>query len=396
MKPSRRRLPAAVAAGGLLCAATACGASNTADARGTGLRSSDSITIGVVVDKTGPSASLGLVDLNGVQLAVDQANAVGGVRGKRIKLDVRDSASDPTTAAAAARTLAKETSVVLGGSTGGACQAMQPILARSKTLQYCFSPQPFTATPLYFWYMAPVSDYVAATMPWLKHRNIHRIAFIGQNDASGTGYLSVFSHLAQQHPDQFEIVANERFNPGATNLEAQMTHIRNAHPDLIVAGTSGGNIVPAVQAAKALGMKQPIWVGTGSASTNSLKALANDLPQGGLFTNAFWVDVARQTPDSVLYADKVKAFAAVYTDKYRQAPVNTAAGAYDATRQIIGVLKAGATTGMAMARYLERTPFTGVLGDYTFNSQRHQGASMVPTMMKYTGNSGFRLAFSAA
>lgn len=43
-----------------------------------------------------------------------------------------------------------------------------------------------------------------------------------------------------------------------------MSHICSARTDLIVAGTSDGNIVPAVQAAKSLGVTQPIW-DTGSA-----------------------------------------------------------------------------------------------------------------------------------
>ncbi|WP_214106194.1 ABC transporter substrate-binding protein [Acrocarpospora catenulata] len=386
------RVVATAIAAGAVALTAACGSSGgTADDS-----SGESISIGVVIDKTGAQAAYGVPGLNGIQLAVDQVNADGGIDGKQIDLIVEDGTSDPTVAAAAARTLSSKTSVVIGTSSSAGCRAMQPILDQAKVLHFCLSPTNIEPTPYFFLSMAPVTDYVPATLPWLKDLGVHKIGFIGQDDASGDGYLSIFSYIAKNDPGQYEVVAEQRFTSGSTNLETQMTKLRDAKPDLIVAGVSGGNIVPIAQATKALGMTQPIWVGTGSASLDALQPLANDLPQGGLFANAFWVDISDDVEDGVPYADKVKSFAKAYTDKYRDQPPAAAGAAYDNTEMIINALKGGATSGPEIAKAIEEGSYTGVLGPYEFSADKHQGVTLPPVMMQYTGAGGFELGFSGS
>lgn len=379
----------AAATAGLVALTTACGASG-------GGTSNETISLGMIIDKTGVFASSGIPALNGVQLAVDETNQAGGINGKKIDLVVQDGTSDPAVAAAAARTLSSKVQAVLGTASGPGCRAVQPILDSAKVLEYCLSPQQFTLTPLFFWGLAPVTGYVPATIPWLKAQGYHRIAFIGQNDATGDGYLSVFNAIAKSDPANYQIVGQERFDSGATNLETQLTKLRDTKPDLIVAGTSGGNIVPVVRAVKSLGMTQPIWVGTGSASLDSLSPLAGDLPAGGLFANAFWADISDEVPAGVPYAATVTSFAKAYSAKYNQRSVSAAAGAYDATMQVIVALKSGATKGTQIATHIESSPFTGALGDYKFSPTVHQGATLPPVMMTYQGAKGFKLAFSGS
>jgi branched-chain amino acid transport system substrate-binding protein len=55
----------------------------------------DTLKIGVVVPLTGNAGVLGDYTLKGLQLAVDDQNAKGGLLGKKIELDVQDSKADP-------------------------------------------------------------------------------------------------------------------------------------------------------------------------------------------------------------------------------------------------------------------------------------------------------------
>jgi ABC-type branched-subunit amino acid transport system substrate-binding protein len=57
------------------------------------------------VPLSGPSQDLGTAMKEGVQLAFDNQNANGGIRGRQLTLDVRDDQYDPTAAEAAARQL---------------------------------------------------------------------------------------------------------------------------------------------------------------------------------------------------------------------------------------------------------------------------------------------------
>ena len=73
----------------------------------------DSVYLGVFVSKTGDIASFGGDTKNGVDLAVEEINAAGGINGKKIDLRFEDTASDPQQGGNAATKLASGDSVFL-------------------------------------------------------------------------------------------------------------------------------------------------------------------------------------------------------------------------------------------------------------------------------------------
>src|SRR5271156_2482047 len=95
------------------------------------------IAIGYLPALTGPSSSTGIGINRGVQLAVQEINAAGGIDGRQIELIVRDTQSDPTKAVngAAELTRGSKVSVVFGPLNSGEALAVVPLLARTKTLQ---------------------------------------------------------------------------------------------------------------------------------------------------------------------------------------------------------------------------------------------------------------------
>lgn len=72
------------------------------------------IRIGAVFPISGDAASLALQELRGVQVAADFVNADGGIRGRRIVLDIRDLESGDAAPAAMASLRADGVSVVVG------------------------------------------------------------------------------------------------------------------------------------------------------------------------------------------------------------------------------------------------------------------------------------------
>ena len=67
--------------------------------------SSASLRVGMSAPLTGPSQSLGTEMKRGVSLAFDEQNAKGGIRGRKLVLDVRDDQYQPELAEASARAL---------------------------------------------------------------------------------------------------------------------------------------------------------------------------------------------------------------------------------------------------------------------------------------------------
>ncbi len=76
------------------------------------LRGPGALRVGVILPFTGPNAAFGLGMRDSIRLAVDEANARGGVQGRKVELVELDDASDPTRAVAAATRLADDARVV--------------------------------------------------------------------------------------------------------------------------------------------------------------------------------------------------------------------------------------------------------------------------------------------
>src|SRR6476646_6545022 len=95
------------------------------------------ILVGYLPALTGPSSSTGVGINRGIQLAVQEINATGGIDGRQIELILRDTQSDPTKAVngAAELTHGQKVSVVFGPVNSGESLAVVPFLSRANTPQ---------------------------------------------------------------------------------------------------------------------------------------------------------------------------------------------------------------------------------------------------------------------
>src|SRR5947209_8785757 len=101
------------------------------------IAANEPIRVGYLPALTGPSSSTGIGINRGIQLAVQEINAAGGIDGRQIELITRDTQSDPTKAVngAAELTRGQKVSVVLGPVNSGESLAVVPLLARTNTPQ---------------------------------------------------------------------------------------------------------------------------------------------------------------------------------------------------------------------------------------------------------------------
>ena len=101
----------------------------------------DEIVIGVVDDLSALVAEAGNDSLNGVKVAVEEANAAGGVNGKKIKLVVYDGKVDPQlTSTYVTRLIEDDEAVALfGGNVSGAVPGTITDLERLQQLYELFA-----------------------------------------------------------------------------------------------------------------------------------------------------------------------------------------------------------------------------------------------------------------
>ena len=92
------------------------------------------ILIGWLAALTGPSSAPAIGFDRGVRFAVDEINAAGGVKGRKIELVTRDTQGDPTKAVNAAQDMISRQKVhaIWGPTNSGEALATTPIMARAK------------------------------------------------------------------------------------------------------------------------------------------------------------------------------------------------------------------------------------------------------------------------
>src|SRR5450631_121054 len=87
------------------------------------------IKIGALFAVTGPAAFLGEPERNSAKMVIDEINAAGGVKGRKLELVVYDTAGDATKAVQLATKLIKNDKVaaIIGPSTTGESMAVIPV-----------------------------------------------------------------------------------------------------------------------------------------------------------------------------------------------------------------------------------------------------------------------------
>ena len=92
------------------------------------LRAQDTIKVGEYASLTGKEASFGQQSHKGLTLAIEELNAAGGVRGRRVEIITRDTQGDPTKAVNATQEMISELRVhaIWGPTIEAAPQKMFP------------------------------------------------------------------------------------------------------------------------------------------------------------------------------------------------------------------------------------------------------------------------------
>jgi branched-chain amino acid transport system substrate-binding protein len=129
----------------------------------------DTVTIGAILPLTGSAAPYGKNARRGIELALEEINANGGVNGKKVKVLYEDSKTEPKEAVSALRKLHSSSGVkfIIGDINSTGVLAMAPIAVRERILLL----SPGASNPK----ISDAGDYI--------FRNWHSDALEGQVDA---------------------------------------------------------------------------------------------------------------------------------------------------------------------------------------------------------------------
>jgi branched-chain amino acid transport system substrate-binding protein len=217
------------------------------------------IVIGMTVPLTGPNSAYGAGLRDGAALAVERANAAGGVAGRRLQLVALDDAGDPQRAASNARDLVQRGVIALTGVHGARATAAvasvlsqggaPPLVGPAAGADSLREPP----RPNVFFLRASISEEVSSAILHLDTLGISRYAVVAQADPFGeSGLEGVLNELTR-----FAVrpVASERISSAAEPAEVQAAVARacTARPEALILAVDAQRILVALATARAKG-----------------------------------------------------------------------------------------------------------------------------------------------
>jgi branched-chain amino acid transport system substrate-binding protein len=339
------------------------------------------VKIGAILSLTGSYAGLGAPEKRAIELEVKRINDAGGVGGAPIEVVVEDDATDAQKAVAAATKLIEKDKVVaiIGATgTGGtmairneASRAGVPIvsMAGGSVVTDTFDANTFQ-TP---W---PNRVVVAFTLKYLKANGITGIALL--SDSSGYGKDGHDVTVKQAAAAGVVIVADETFNPGDTDMTAQLTKIKAAGPQAVWLWNAGKEAATAAKNLRQIAPSATIRL-VGAPGNGRMEFItgAGDAAEG--FTFAAGKILLPATYGAGTEEFKVAtSFVDRFKTAYGVAPDIFAGHAYDALTIVVEALKKAGpgADGAKLRTAIEGTKgLIGIGGTFTYSPTDHNGLS---------------------
>jgi branched-chain amino acid transport system substrate-binding protein len=162
--------------------------------------------------------------------------------------------------------LAKKPAVMMGSSIVAMCNAMAALVKASGPVQFCFSPGIHPVANSYtFSSSISTDDLATASLRYLHGRHLNKIAIITSTDASGQDAEHAFVEASKRAENAgLSLVIAEHFNPTDVTVSAQMARIVAAHPDALVAWSTGTPFGTLLRGISDAGLDIPIIGGNGN------------------------------------------------------------------------------------------------------------------------------------
>lgn len=342
--------------------------------------------INAIVSLTGIGAFLGGDEAEGLRMVEGFVNRHQGIGGRPIKFVIQDDQSSPQVAVQLLNDLiAKKASVVIGSSLVASCNAMAPLLQNGPAL-YCLSGSydpPKDAN--IFTYGIPARNIMRVHLGYFRGRGAKRIAAIVTTDATGQdGEKSLRQAMALPENAALQLVDVEHFNPADVSAAAQMSRIKAASPDLVVAYAAGTPLGTVLQASSQVGLVVPISTSAANFNVRQIDPLSGVISEAGLYMAV----VPGLVPSAVPNGPLKRAITTYITEKNQpgiHAESQSIIG-WDAGTVVVAALRAVGTNASAdqLGAYIRGMHgFYGAAGEYDFRQNPNGLNGNTAVMVRY-------------
>jgi branched-chain amino acid transport system substrate-binding protein len=328
----------------------------------------DTIKVGVYGDLTGQTSSFGQSTKNGIELAVDEINAAGGVGGKKIQLIVEDDQGRPEQAKTVVSKLINQDKVqaVLGEVASTNSLAAAPVAQEAKIPMITpSSTNPkVTETGDYISRVCFIDPFQGAVMAKFAANTLKAktAAILGDVNSDYSKGLTQFFET-EFNKLGGKVIAKEAYTQTDPDFKGQLTKIRNLNPDILYIPGYYGQVGIIAKQARELDMNMPLLGGDGWDSPELWK-LGGDALKNAYISNHY----SAENP-----APEIQNFVKAFKAKFGVEPDSLAALAYDAAKVLADAIKrAGGTDSAKLKDAINSTKdFAGVTGKITIDSGRN-------------------------
>jgi branched-chain amino acid transport system substrate-binding protein len=340
---------------------------------GCAAKSNDAVAIGAVFPLSGSVAFYGTESRDGALLAIEEINAAGGLLGKQLTLIPEDDEGNAEKSLNAFTKLTTRDKVVyvLGSSTSGATMAMTQQAQQNKVILISPSATNVDVTKAgdYIFracFIDPFQGIVGADFAFgtLGSRRAAVLYDAGADYNTG---------LADEFKKEFakiggEVVADEAYQSGDVDFNAQVTRIRAANPDVVYLPNYYNDVALQAAQLRAQGITCALVGGDG---WDGLIDNAGDEVLNSYWSSGFAAD----TTDP-----RGQAFVAAFNAKFGRTASQFAALGYDTMMLLAdGIKAAGSFDTAAVKDAIAKISGAYVTGNIRFDSDRNpiKGAAIL-------------------
>lgn len=328
-----------------------------------GKKEAKEIKIGVITPLTGDGATYGMATKRGLDLAAEEINNKGGIKGKKLKLIYEDDQMKPEMGINAINKLIHfhKVPVIIGAFGSTITLSIAPIAESNKVVLFSASS---TADEI-----KDAGDYIFRNVPpnSLQGRNAAEFAAQKLNAKTAT-ILYMNNDYGITMKKAFEksfielggkILLIENYNQGDKDFRTQLSKKKEKQPDVIFYPGHYQESGLILKQAKELGIKATFIGGDGSYSPELTK-IAGEAAENSYYTlMAMGYGIAD---------NEITKFVKSYKQKYKEAPDVYSAYAYDSLNIIAEAIKKGGYSAEGIKSELYKiNGFCGVTGITSFD-----------------------------
>ncbi len=321
----------------------------------------------------------------GMELAVEQINATGGINGRKIEMIFRDDGANPGDAVRVAEEMLSREKVDLlaGGFLSNIGLALTDFAKQKKT--FFLATEPLTDKIVWqngnrYTFRLRTSTYMQTAMlvPEAVKMRKKRWAIVYPNYEYGQSAVATFKEQMKKAQPDIEFVGEQASPLGRIDAGAVVQALADAKPDAIFNVLFGADLAKFVREGNTRGLfKGRDVVSLLTGEPEYIDPLKDETPEGWLVTGYPWYGI--DTPEH-------KAFFIAYHGKYKDYPRLGSVVGYATIKALeAGLRMANSTDTEKLIAAFKGLQFTTPFGKANFRAVDHQS-----TMGAYVGRTTVR------